>query len=305
MSKIVIIVILIVLVLALIFVAFAHNLVRDKVELEHTPLEKKFETVIQEVNAGLLGSGGKTVTFPNDKRHVNLFNDNSPNQIINFLYSTGNLSITYKYKFFQQEMVFERLFKGVRNINIYNQTALAKEFVGEALQRKSEHEHKVLSDIEGFDSKNIDLSGDSENPVNIMAKPYESFTKEQRMSVAVLFYIIGLASHKSDKTITEDVTFRQMLLPLHLKWDECYDFYIRNGEDCALKKLKKLGTSNTTLKSRVLYNAMYMAKGDDFASDSSGFEKLVDCFCRIGFSEDELNNEIEKLGLVAKLLSSM
>ena len=305
MSKIVLIVILIVLVLALIFVAFTHNLIRDMVELDHQPLEKKFETVIQEVNAGLLGGGGETVTFPNDKRNVNLFNDNCPNHIITFYYSTGNLSITYKYKFYQQEMVYERIFKGVRNINIYDQTALAKEFVAEALKRKSEHEHKVISDIEGINTKNIDPFGNSDNPVNMIDKCYESFTKEQKMSVAVLYYIIGLSSHKSDKTIQEDITFRQMLLPLHLKWDECYDFYIRNGEDGALEELKKIGTSNTTLRSLVLFNAVCMAKGVDSIADPSGFDKLVNCFCRIGFSENELTSEIEKLSLVTKLFGSI
>ena len=301
MSKIVIIVILIVLVLALIFVAFTHNLVRDLVELERQPLGEKFETVVQNVNAGLLGGGGELVTFPNDKRHINLFNDNCPNQIVNFYYSTGNLSITYKYKYYQQEMVYERLFKGVRNINIYNQKALAREFVTEALESKAAHEHNVMSDIEGINPQNIDSFGNSEDPVDMIDKLYESFTKEQRMSVAVLYYIIGMASHKSDKTIKEDIAFRQMLLNLHVNWDECSDFYVRNGKDVALEELKKLGTSNSTLRSLVLYNAIYMAKGVDSSPDPSGLDKLVECFCHMGFTEDELVSEIEKLNCLANM----
>ena len=41
------------------------------------------------------------------------------NQIIKFQYSTGHLTITWKYKYFQKEIVHERQFNDVRNLLLF------------------------------------------------------------------------------------------------------------------------------------------------------------------------------------------
>ena len=133
-------VILFLIIVGVIGYVFKH-LTRDR-----RPLEEKLKIIIQDINKGLLNGGGEIVKV--SKRDINLFNDNIPNILIHFIYRSGNLMIVLRYKYFQQEMVFEKTFYDIDNDIIYaDQHLVANEFVTEALVKKEEHENKVIQTI--------------------------------------------------------------------------------------------------------------------------------------------------------------
>ena len=61
-----------------------------------------------------------------------------------FHYSTGHLTIIWKYKYFQKEVTLERQFDNVRYINIIEQQVIADEMINEMTRVVEIHKAKVL-----------------------------------------------------------------------------------------------------------------------------------------------------------------
>ena len=94
------IVLLIILVLALIILPFARDLMKDKEDLRKSPIEVRFQVLIDEINKAFLDGKGITV-YPvkNDNRWVNLHSEDKAKYLIQFNYSTGHLTVYLNYKY--------------------------------------------------------------------------------------------------------------------------------------------------------------------------------------------------------------
>lgn len=119
---------------------FIGALYRDKTDLQNQSLSEKFSVVVSAINKAAFNGYG-TVTVLN-KRSFNLYEDGQ-NQIINFFYSTGHLTITWKYKYFQKEVVHERQFNDVRNITIFQQNKIAEQMISEMDMIVARHQASI------------------------------------------------------------------------------------------------------------------------------------------------------------------
>ena len=123
-------------------VMFFVSMNKDKRDLIENPLDKKFSILIRMINeAAFDGKGDVTIL---SQRELNIYK-NGANQIIQFLYSTGNLTIVWKYKYFQKEVVHERTFGKVRNLSVFEQKAIGESLLTEMDTIIEEHKRKVLS----------------------------------------------------------------------------------------------------------------------------------------------------------------
>ena len=123
---------------------FFWELKKDKADLEIQPLCEKFKLIVDMLNISAFNGGGKVV--PVDKTAFNLYEDGQ-NQLIYFIYSTGNLTIIWKFKYYHQEVVFEKTFRYVRNINALGQQKIAREVINEMDQISAKHKNKVLTSM--------------------------------------------------------------------------------------------------------------------------------------------------------------
>ena len=119
---------------------FIGALYRDTTDLQNQSLSEKFSVVVSAINKAAFNGYG-TVTVLN-KRSFNLYEDGQ-NQIINFFYSTGHLTITWKYKYFQKEVVHERQFNDVRNITIFQQNKIAEQMISEMDMIVARHQASI------------------------------------------------------------------------------------------------------------------------------------------------------------------
>ena len=118
----------IVAIVAVIIYAFYTSLNQDKKDLEDIPFEKRFQTLIGILNNYAYEGQGK-VTMVN-QRNYSLYQEGT-NQIIYFLYGTGHLTISWRFKYFQQEVVHEKQFNDVRNSSPEAQTRIAENMIEE------------------------------------------------------------------------------------------------------------------------------------------------------------------------------
>lgn len=140
--------ILFIVIIIFIIGSFVLSLNKDKNELKSQPLEKKFRGFVHMINnAAFKGTGSVSVI---DKRSFNLYRKGE-NQIINFHYGTGHLTITWSYKFYQKEVGHKRSFNDVRNLSVFKQQELAERMIMEMEHIIEKHKSKVL---EGFHSSN-------------------------------------------------------------------------------------------------------------------------------------------------------
>lgn len=109
---------IVIAIIGIILIRFFSSLSKDNDDLQGRTLSEKFNVIVSMINEAAFNGGGSVTTL--DKREFNLYEDGQ-NQIIKFQYSTGHLTITWKYKYFQKEIVHERQFNEVRNLSLFDQ----------------------------------------------------------------------------------------------------------------------------------------------------------------------------------------
>lgn len=113
---------------------------KDNLDLLAQSLDKKFIVIVSMLNDAAFNGRGKVIDRV--PKFFNLYEDRQ-NQIITFLYGTGHLTITWRYKYLQNEVVHERQFNNVRNISAYDQQIIAETMIGEMAKVVENHKIKV------------------------------------------------------------------------------------------------------------------------------------------------------------------
>jgi len=116
---------------------------KDSEDLSGTTLDNKFNVIVNMLNQAAFNGEG-TVRYV-DKKLFNLYPQSGSNQLIEFLYSQGMLSITWKYKYFQKEMVFRKNLLNVRNLSLFDQERIGSALIEEMEFKINEHKNNVMS----------------------------------------------------------------------------------------------------------------------------------------------------------------
>lgn len=136
----------IIAIIVTILIVFVGNIIlntqKDKEDLVGKTLEEKFNVIVNSINNEAFDGEGD-ITYI-DKNHFNLYPETS-NQIVEFLYSQGMLSITWKYKYLQKEMVYRRNLNDVRNLSLLEQSKIANAIIGEMNLKIQDHKNSVWS----------------------------------------------------------------------------------------------------------------------------------------------------------------
>jgi uncharacterized tellurite resistance protein B-like protein len=128
-------------VIGIVLIPFLIAYNKDNSDLEGRTLEDKFQFVVNKLNASAFNGNGHIKVL--DKRRFNLYQDGK-NQIIHFYYNGGNLTITWRYKYFQKEVAFEHNFKDTRNLSTFEQQKIAENMIKEIAVVVELHKKKVL-----------------------------------------------------------------------------------------------------------------------------------------------------------------
>lgn len=136
--------IIVVIIVGFILIRFFISLSKDNEDLQGRPLDDKFNVIVNMINDVAFDGLGSVTSL--DKREFNLYEDGQ-NQIINFRYSTGHLTITWKYKYFQKEIVHKRQFNNVRNLSLFEQGKIGEQMIKEMEIVVENHKNNVFGDI--------------------------------------------------------------------------------------------------------------------------------------------------------------
>ena len=294
---------LVIFVLALIFVPFTRQLVKDKEELSRNPINKKFEILVGVINDVMLDGKGEVTLFDDDPRLMNLMSDDKRNMLIQFYYSTGNLSITLKYKFLQKELVYEKQFSGLRNLSAFMQRDIANEFIEICGRKIAEHQQNVgymdMSSMSGIQNPTLSDS----DPMDVVRGVYNGLTTRQRCSAINLLYVIAQTSGMPEDTILKNVAFNQTVLTLNVKWEECKRQLETLGENAIYTDLNGIDDSVITMLLLSAFQLVVSLSDNPNNINPAVEEKFIYCFGKMGYSEEKINQELEKIMLMAKMFS--
>lgn len=294
---------LVIFVLALIFVPFTRQLVKDKEELSRNPINKKFEILVGVINDIMLDGKGEVTLFDDDPRLMNLMSDDRSNMLIQFYYSTGNLTITLKYKFLQKELVYEKQFSGLRNLSAFMQRDIANEFIEICGRKIAEHQQNVgymdMSSMSGIQNPTLSDS----DPMDVVRGMYNGLPTRQRCSAINLLYVIAQTSGMPEDTILKNVAFNQTVLTLNVKWEECKRQLETLGENAIYTDLNGIDNSVITMLLLSAFQLVVSLSDNPNNINPAVEEKFIYCFGRMGYSEEKINQELEKIMLMAKMFS--
>jgi hypothetical protein len=135
---------IVIAIIGIILFRFFSSLSKDNDDLQGRTLDDKFNVIVNMINDAAFDGNGSVTTL--DKREFNLYEDGQ-NQIIKFQYSTGHLTITWKYKYFQKEIVHERQFNDVRNLSLFDQQKIGEQMIKEMAIVVERHKNNVIGGI--------------------------------------------------------------------------------------------------------------------------------------------------------------
>ena len=132
--------IIIIAIVAFILYKFISSLNKDNEVLNQQALSQNFSVIVDLINKSAYNGQGDITVL--DKRSFNLYCEDH-NQIINFQYSTSSLTITWKYKWFNNEIVHSKDFNQVQNITIDGQNRIAHQMINEMSDVIENHKQKI------------------------------------------------------------------------------------------------------------------------------------------------------------------
>ena len=135
---------IVIVILAFIAFKFLNDINKDKYDLQGITLDDKFKVVANMLNEAAFNGRGKIIKL--DNRSFNLYEQGS-NQIINFHYGTGTLTLTWRYKYFQKEIVHSKDFYETRNLSLFEQQKIANQMINEMIPVIENHKMNVMKDL--------------------------------------------------------------------------------------------------------------------------------------------------------------
>lgn len=119
---------------------FYKDMKKDDIDLKNTSISQKFSTIVENLNNWCFENKGVCTNI--DKRTLKIY-DGVSNQIVYLTYSTGILNIVWKYKYYQQEMVYENNVQNARNLSEMEQETISMNLINDFNNKLEEHKRKV------------------------------------------------------------------------------------------------------------------------------------------------------------------
>lgn len=296
-----IIILIILLILSALIVPFTRQLVKDKIELKETPINKKFELLVSIINDTMLGGLGEITLFENNPRMMNLMSESQRNMLIQFYYSTGNLTIILNYKYFQKELVHKELYSNVRNITIFRQKDIANSFIEIAFRKIREHQERTgMEDVNNMSQLSTDID-DGSDPMNVVREAYSGLSLEQKRSIINLLYIIAKYGGLKDDEITKLPSVTQQLLTLELKWNDCVIQYQNTKEEGVVCNLKGIEEGLMTMIILSVMQLMNELKSMPHNLNADIESYAYSLFNKIGYSEKRMDEMLKKMMLMQQM----
>jgi len=123
--------------------SFFKDVTKDKDDLRNTSVSEKFNVIVNAINNEAFNGNGSVTKL--DIRSFNLY-QNGSNQIIQFHYGTGHLTINWKYKYYQKEIVHEKTYTDVRNLSLFEQNKIAVDMINQMRLVIENHKIDVIKD---------------------------------------------------------------------------------------------------------------------------------------------------------------
>lgn len=291
------IVILIILVLALLILPFTKSLMKDKQELRLTPIEVKFKVLIDEINMAFLDGKGE-VCYPvkGDLRWINLHSKDRANYIIQFNYSTGNLTVYLNYKYFQKELKVNVPFYNVRVVDAFTQKRMANEFVQKMNAAIRRHQESIGVPESSSPSAGW-LGDDEQSSFGMISDVYNGLSIHQKKSIINMGYRIFSADGSSWSDFVSFSTVRTELNTLNLDWRDCKQQLDTEGDGSIYSDLRNLesGVYDTTLMFWIS-----LINTEDGPSEERG-EVFFRMNERLGHSQEDVEQHIEKITALMKM----
>lgn len=298
------IIIIVVLIGSLIFIGFTRDLIKDKQELKERSLTERYNILMANVNAGILGGQGELTTFDDDPRLVNMMDQNRRNVKIQFYYSTGTMTVILLYLYYHKELKFKQEFHNMRNADNFQQRNAANAFVEQARIKMAEHERKVTGLGSGYapnrnpaiDPSSVNMDDDPE--LMIRQTLYGNMTQRQKNSAANMAYLIMKASGTSDAHIYNHPIFSQYVRDLEVNTHEAKAQLQTSGERGIIADLK----DKEGVHMDILLLSCFSVCAEEGKPVEARLEKFMEMFGRLGLDEEEIGNRLQKIQLFSEML---
>lgn len=242
------IIILIVGSMLVIFYQFLKDFNKDNKDLENQNIYKKFKVLADNINQSAYQGQGRIRMHPNDKRSFHIYMPNAP-QIVEFNYSTGHLTIIWRYKYLgDNEIVYEETLRNVRDISNEQQRSVSKQIINEMNRRID----KVMQKTHSYSPSNM---ANPDNVVREASKYGDDELSPYEQKVATIIFKVIQKVKSNPKLITEfgESKFQEMV-----------------DKDFALEAFKygMWRLKDKSLANEYFHNAGYIkANKDKFTSD--------------------------------------
>lgn len=288
------IVLLIITLVALIFIPFSKALMRDRRELRANPMERKFGLLISRINTLMMNGSGEVIKTSNP-RQVNLFSDDVPNMLICIFYSTGIVTVTLKYKYYQVELVKDFKYYDMREADAFRQTDVANSFAEDAAIAIQQHQ-RVVSGKLGLRADDGDFvfphgqtTTSDDDPIGLMRGMFDRLTLRQKVASLNLARII-YAKVYSEDAFRNHTALNSTLLSLQINASQVFNAQDKDDINSIASTLHK--STGAPIYLILLIVMPFMDNGGVMEREFMRIMSLC------GYTKDNIEQECQKMALI-------
>jgi hypothetical protein len=305
--KVILLFLLVLLVAALLIVPFTREMVKDKLELQKISIDKKFQILIENLNQGLMFGEAEVVLFDDNPSIFNMFSKNHPNRILHFSYATGHLVIEMGYKYFQHELRFNKRYYHLRDVSVFVQKNIARDFIETAQFKMREHETKVGEiGVASINDTLPPISGvrHEESAMQLLDNFFANLSREQQ--VAMVNHLAVIYSSTTSQIRYDNAVVQQQMLMMNVSEETCRKALQDYGEQHiydVIKKLRNTEDRDTFIDLHV-QNCLVLIKNSADCDDDLDMMggKMLEGFAVIGISEEEVEQRMMRLEAFNKFI---
>lgn len=299
------IIIIVVVIGLVIFMGFTKDLVKDKQELRERPLEQRYNILLANVNNGILNGKGELTTFADEPRLVNLMDPNRRNIKIEFYYSTGTMTIQLLYLYLHKELKFKKEYHGMRNADNYMQRNVANDFVEQALPRMEAHQRAVsgfggsIPNPSPIQRSSSSSSAEDDDPEAFIQEAMTGGMNESQKNSAINFvYLICKANGTPDKEILNETVFCQNARSMGIDVEKALHQLKDSGEYKIISDLKPIAQTGQI---DMLLLTAFSSIPCNGVPNEKRLEKMLELCEKLGLSEEDVANRIQKIQLLGQM----
>ncbi len=272
---------------------FIKAAAEDNQDVSSNPIPERFSHLISKLNDTAFNGEGRV-----EKKAPNVYTlyRTDSNQIIIIQYMMKVLTVTWRYKYYQKELVYEEKFHEANNVSLFEQERMANKILETMKYKVSKHIDSVDQNVSADEMISI-----FQHSLGLNVNP-SNFTFEEKVIVTSLLLLMANIDDDVDPSEIKAINNSRAILGINNVEMVEISQYVKDNEFTEQEAFEKSKYMSKDKRDMLLIMLKEVAAADGIVQDSEA-ELFVMCATEMGYSAEEVERTMVKYYKLMEMLN--